>query len=187
MGGPLECEPSLPPFSHLSRPSVLQANQRPCQAYFCFYSSVQTHPLSGVFSLSFPLTEASSFKAPIPSHCATHPPPDQPAPQRPPGLQEPMLGGFFEHVCRLLFGSSFYTLVLCPQLLRPLAPCFVHSRCFTFVRRLSFPSLVGQGSCVESRLLDVGGRIRANLSNSSLDRQMGLGSENEETCSGSLC
>lgn len=74
-------------------------------------------------------------------------PPGQPAPQGPPGRQEPMLGGFFEHVCRLVFGSSFYTLVLCPQLLRPLAPCFVHSRCFAFTRCLSFPSLlVGQGS-----------------------------------------
>lgn len=123
------CPPLLPLTPSLSPPC--QPETLP--SIFLLLLFCSNPPLSGMFSLSF-------LQSPHPvSLCHPPPPPSNPAPQGLPGLQEPVSGRFFVHARCLVFGSSCYTLVLCP--------CFVHSRCFTFVRRLSRPSLlVDQGS-----------------------------------------
>lgn len=121
-----ECDPSLRPPPGCSPPSILHANQRLCQAYFCLCSSVQTHSLSRMFSLSFPLPE-SCLPSKAPSGLCSHTPPQRGFPWTPAAR----VGGS-SWMCAARCSRSFYTLDLYAQPECPLAPghrCFISVRC----------------------------------------------------------
>lgn len=190
--GPMECHPayllSLPP----SMPA-LHASQRPCQAYFCLCSSIQTYPSSGMFSLSFLLPESClPSKAPLGLTVPIYHPSDTSPTEASPGLLQRVSGRpFTSQDTAPCFGPSFYSWVLCPQLTCPLALCLVRSRCFMVIKHpCGVPPLSNRvrKPCTEfypARSLGADGRSSVQLLH--LTGGQDWGSENEGCCPGSLC